>query len=638
MVRHFIWAASFFAAITPALCQTSPRELVEMTDISGLTVSPDGRWLAYRLERPSVLTGTINVSWYLVATDASAAPTRIGDAGIASWNGTGIVDPGEARWDPNSKRLIVRALIDGAVGLWEARPEHTGLKPAVVIDSNIERFAIAADGAIIYEAGPSRTTIVRAEKFERDHGILVDSRVDLAQSQYHGAIIAGRPASERLNGDWFDREPLLAKAKRTIYIRQNTSHDRVATKAEADLLSEAQTPLPDAARAALSKAGICVDEGACPSFSAARLWSHVPLPNGSVAITTHDDFMRQSITLWDPKSGQLRKIVDAKGMLNGGHDERSLCSANIEALFCVQESAASPPQIVRVPLTGDPIQILAAPNPVPSRDDLLTEAITWKVGGSRASGWLIHPKVPGRLPLFITYYRCNGYMRGGVGDEWPLRALAAHGIAALCINSLPLPDPSAEARYNLGLKAVHAAIAHLDNRGLVDPARVGMGGLSFGSEVAMWTATHSKLLKAVSIASVQAEPAYYWFNAGIGRQFFRNNLEKYWGLGPPDTDMDDWRRLSSALNVAKISAPVLMQLPEQEARLSPELEARLTTARKGEVYIFPFAPHIKVDPRQKLAAYERNLDWFRYWLQNYIDPDQDKASQYARWSKIDNVQ
>src|SRR3546814_14284777 len=103
---------------------------------------------------------------------------------------------------------------------------------------------------------------------------------------------------------------------------------------------------------------------------------------------------------------------------------------------------------------------------------------------------------------------------------------------------------------------------------LADPGRVGMGGLSFGSEVAMWAATHSKLLKAVSIASVQAEPAYYWFNAGIGRDFFRQNLEKVWGLGPPDTDLADWRRRSPSLQVDRIDAPVLMQLPEPEDRKS----------------------------------------------------------------------
>src|SRR3546814_8343232 len=74
------------------------------------------------------------------------------------------------------------------------------------------------------------------------------------------------------------------------------------------------------------------------------------------------------------------------------------------------------------------------------------EKIGWQAGGSRASGILIRPKIPGRLPLFITYYTCAGYVRGGTGNEWPLRALAAHGIAALCINAVP-GDTTKDARY-----------------------------------------------------------------------------------------------------------------------------------------------------------------------------------------------
>jgi len=300
----------------------------------------------------------------------------------------------------------------------------------------------------------------------------------------------------------------------------------------------------------------------------------------------------------------------------------------------VAESAATPPHLLRIALADGATQILDKPNQLPDRDDLLTEAIEWRVGGSRASGWLVRPKIPERLPLFITYYRCAGYLRGGLGNEWPLRALARSGIAALCINQLPTSNATGEARYDLGLAAVRAAIAELDRRGIADPGGVGMGGLSFGSEVAMWTATHSKLLKAVSIASVQAEPAYYWFNAGIGRDFFRLNLEKVWGLGPPDADLADWRRRSPSLQVDRIDAPVLLQLPEQEARQSPELQARLSAAGKGELHVFPFAPHIKVEPRQKHAVYQRNLDWFRYWLQGHIDPDPDKADQYARWARL----
>lgn len=36
---------------------------------------------------------------------------------------------------------------------------------------------------------------------ERANGVLVDGRVDLAQTLFRGSIITGRPASQRLNGD-----------------------------------------------------------------------------------------------------------------------------------------------------------------------------------------------------------------------------------------------------------------------------------------------------------------------------------------------------------------------------------------------------------------------------------------------------
>ena len=96
-----------------------------------------------------------------------------------------------------------------------------------------------------------------------------------------------------------------------------------------------------------------------------------------------------------------------------------------------------------------------------------------------------------------------------------------------------------------------------------------------------------------------------------------------------------WRQLSPAANVDRIRAPLLMQMPEQEARSAIELHARLTNSTTPvELYVFPEAPHLKFLPRHKLAAYERNLDWFRYWLQGYVDPDPLKAAQYRRWEAL----
>jgi dipeptidyl aminopeptidase/acylaminoacyl peptidase len=632
MVTKLVWAASLLAVASPVLAQTSPRELVEMTDFSGLADSPDGRWLLYRRERPSTVSGRIETGWYIVAGDGASPPRFIGDGGPASWNGTGLVEPGRAQWAPDSERFFIRATIGGAAGLWEGRPDGA-FAPYLVGDADIERFAVSAAGTLIYETGPSRAAIERAEEAERDDGILVDARVDLAQTLFRGAMIAGRPASQRLNGDWFDREALLAKEPRRVRARLlATGEDRPATAEESKLLSPMQAALPVTAERAVVAQGICAKAERCGSDSRTRLWAHVELGDGRFALTTRDRRISQNVLLWDSAKG-LRLLIATEGLLGGG-GEIAPCAGTRAALFCVAESAATPPHLLRIALADGATQILDKPNDVPDRDDLLTEAVEWRVGGSRASGWLVRPKIPGRLPLFITYYRCAGYLRGGLGNEWPLRALARSGIAALCINQLPTSNATGEARYDLGLAAVRAAIAELDRRGIADPGRVGMGGLSFGSEVAMWTATHSKLLKAVSIASVQAEPAYYWFNAGAGRDFFRQNLEKVWGLGPPDTDLADWRRRSPSLQVDRIAAPVLMQLPEQEARQSPELQARLTAAGKGELHVFPFAPHIKVEPRQKRAVYQRNLDWFRYWLQGHIDPDPGKAGQYARWARL----
>jgi hypothetical protein len=33
----------------------------------------------------------------------------------------------------------------------------------------------------------------------------------------------------------------------------------------------------------------------------------------------------------------------------------------------------------------------------------------------------------------------------------------------------------------------------------------------------------------------------------------------------------------------------------------------------------------------RLVAQTGNVDWFRFWLQGYEDPDPTKQSQYARW-------
>src|SRR3546814_16883177 len=89
-------------------------------------------------------------------------------------------------------------------------------------------------------------------------------------------------------------------------------------------------------------------------------------------------------------------------------------------------------------------------------------------------------------PLFVTYYSCTGFLRGGVGDEWPLDSMAESGISAICIKTAPYRTDAAM-RYGLGLSAGESLFARLAATAEIARARVGMGGRSFGPQVPMWT-------------------------------------------------------------------------------------------------------------------------------------------------------
>ena len=112
-------------------------------------------------------------------------------------------------------------------------------------------------------------------------------------------------------------------------------------------------------------------------------------------------------------------------------------------------------------------------------------------------------------------------------------------------------------------------------------------------------------------------------------------LRTFHGLGSPDETPQRWRLISPALNGDRITAPLLMQLPETEARAQAELYSRLAaTPTPVELFAFPDEGHVKIQPRHRLAAYRRSVDWFRYWLQGYVAPDPANAAQYRRWDAL----
>lgn len=126
---------------------------------------------------------------------------------------------------------------------------------------------------------------------------------------------------------------------------------------------------------------------------------------------------------------------------------------------------------------------------------------------------------------------------------------------------------------------------------------------------------------------------YYLLGSNIGKSFL-SVLRSNWQLGAPDETPRQWQKISPTLNLDKIRTPMLMQFPEQEYIFALGYAIPMMLSHRADVYVFPNEPHIKFQPRHKLAVYTRNLDWFRFWLQGYEDPDPSKAPQYTHWRSM----
>nr|WP_281277586.1 prolyl oligopeptidase family serine peptidase [Hankyongella ginsenosidimutans] len=169
-------------------------------------------------------------------------------------------------------------------------------------------------------------------------------------------------------------------------------------------------------------------------------------------------------------------------------------------------------------------------------------------------------------------------------------------------------------------------------KGIVDPGKIGLTGLSDGSTAVRFALVNSNLFAAAAISTCCIDYRTVMSYGGIGLAEFSHKR------GLPLNIADDrafWMPISLELNAARIKTPLLMQLADEEYLHSLDTFTALREyGRPVEMYVFPGEHHIKWQPAHRLAIYERNLDWFDYWLRGRRDPAPGKAAQYARWDAL----
>jgi dipeptidyl aminopeptidase/acylaminoacyl peptidase len=674
----FAWLMMLVAG--PSLAGVvSPRRLLEVADLSGLAISPDGTRIAFRLEQASVERNAFDVFWYVQAMDGKSPPRRVADGGVLLHDTAGVSVTGEASWSPQGRWIYYRASVDGEMGVWRAAVDGSGAEPVTHDPADVRDFVLSSDGKTLkYSIGATRNEVSAAELAEYDRGIHVDDTVPVGQGGlFRSGNINGRLETQRFHSGalgWGRMQLLSDIPDQWKEIDLETGKTRTLPSSEhppkslqaSDLATGVPEPWqlaadPETGRVALltrigSGEGLMlkpdVQLSMLPKAKASRVVAcQAALCTGKAitaiqwrrhsnevlfTVTDPHEGKAQSIFRWDVTTGIVHPVVHSTGLLNGGGRFQSGgCGVSFEVMVCVDADADRPPRLAKFDLATGQQQVLFDPNAALALDmaeKTTSRLLRWTdAKGQEFTGEFFPAQHAGSglPPLFVNYYDCRGFLRGGLGDEWPFASLAEEGISALCINTAPYRLDAVE-RYGLALSAVESVVDLLAKRGEIDRTKVGMGGLSFGTENTLWTAMKSDLLTAASVTSVGMSRNYYLFSSMRGEAFSRE-LRKFWQLGAPDETPERWRLLSPAANLDTIKAPILMQMPEQEYVIALDYAVPLIRSQRADLYVFPNEPHQKFQPRHKLAAYERNLDWFRFWLQGYEDPSPAKREQYAHW-------
>lgn len=659
---------TFAIGAGPVLGGVTARDLVEVVDLSGLALSPDGQWVAYRREQSRIEDNSIRSQWYVTrVADGETRPLSNGGWPIRDSAGQSMIEV--PQWSPDGRFLYYRAAFNGGIELWRVEMATGRSEQVTQAGANLRDFRLSEDGRWVTASFfPSRDEIAHEEARQYAQGVRLDASVPIGQPLFRSNLTTGQPSTVRYSGTWMDRAPLLADRPPVVRRLDIQSGAWSEIPVDRDGEVKARAALPGEVMAVTSRQGrraaiiaqanetvmassrtrrlvVADGQGVLLSCNASvcsggmlewLAWT----PDEQAVVFASRDYARgnaQSVYRWVPETGHVDRVAGSNGLLNGGRLPEAPCAVGISVVVCVEADPRTPPRLVAFQGKRETKVILDAPNQSAFEGkSIVAETLNWVSGDGQAYSGIYYPAMAGTgpAPLFVNYYICRGFLRGGLGDEWPFAALAAHGIASLCINNPPPSPRDAVARYNRAPSAIEAIVRRLSAEGKIDPCRVGMGGLSFGSEVTYWTIMHSDVLAAASVTSTAISPSYYWYR-GFRDQTFRDELRATWGLGAPEETPERWTVISPALQIDRLRVPLLAQVPEQEYLEMLDFIVPLRHAGTPvDMYVFPDATHMKFQPRHQSAAYTRNIDWFRFWLADEIDPSQEKAEQYAIWSKM----
>ncbi|WP_129642456.1 Atxe2 family lasso peptide isopeptidase [Peristeroidobacter agariperforans] len=671
-------------------------DLIALRDIDSFSLSPDGKKFAVLIRQADPVANDYRTGWFIGSTDDGAL-TAAGDGGEArltigvTGRRGGEIAGSPSRWSADGQWIAYTVQRDGEVQLWRSSVDGKVQQQLTRNDADVRDFVWSEDGrTLLFTVGSTRASQRARDEQGRRDGFRLD------EFQFYTEVIH-RAAPERpvetdltvwaVASNGHDERVADAAGKKQFEegVRRGWSwgRDRSQPPKIEELGGSAAPPvvgkngvLAWLARVDPSERGIlprlrltaslrpdgsqpiaCTADECTAQFFSKVWWSE----DGRQVIFWREEGINltdQGFYSWTPASGVVKPLWRVLG------DRFKECELLGRRLICVRETRTQPAHIASIDTRAGRVSVLADFNPefknlrLPRIERFEWDAPPDTVGlgyPKRAFGYIVYPPdfdPKKKYPVIISPYMAHGFIRGDVGDEQPLLAYAANGFVVLDtgfpypmgdigaadsdtlfekMHSAELGFPNMTMLLESTMRALDAAVA----RGWVDSSRVGMGGLSQGTFASLYALQKYDRLSAVSVSGPGWSQIEYYLITSHGLA----TMERAGISWKFPESVEYWRQVDLADHLDSIEAPILMHIADRESAGIMRLQRRLSDAKKAfEAFIFPDEYHEKWQPAHRYAIYNRNLDWYRFWLQDYEDPSGAKADQYRRWRALRDLQ